>query len=112
MKQEQIAGRITAIARDYLRGLDPQAAPEIGPETRLFGRSGVLDSLGLVNVVLEVEQQIGDETGVTISLMDDKAMSQTRSPFRTVSSLAEYVAAQLTDQGATDASDAAVLGGD
>jgi hypothetical protein len=34
---------------------------------------------------------VAEETGQSVSLMDDRAMSQTRSPFRTVGSLAEYV---------------------
>ena len=37
--------------------------------------------------------------GRNVSLMNDRAMSQTRSPFRTVRSLAEYAMAQLPDAG-------------
>jgi hypothetical protein len=67
----------------------------LGPDAKLFGRGGVLDSLGLVSVLVEIEQRIADAGAVTVSLMDDRAMSQTRSPFATVDSLAEYVMRQL-----------------
>jgi len=62
----------------------------LGPDTPLFGRSGVLDSVGLVSLVVAVEQAIEDKFGVSVSLADEKALSQQRSPYRTVRSLAEY----------------------
>jgi acyl carrier protein len=46
-----------------------------------------------------IEQRFSEEYGIEISLMDERAMSQTRSPFRTVGSLGDYIA-QLLDAGA------------
>src|SRR5262245_54811985 len=69
----------------------------VGSETALLGREAVLDSLGLVTLVVAVEQAIVDTFGVRISLADEKAMSQQHSPFRTVGSLAEF--AQRVIQG-------------
>ena len=63
---------------------------ELGPETPLFGEGGHLDSVGLVSLVVAVEEAIEDRLGVSISLADERAMSQARSPFRTIGSLAEY----------------------
>jgi len=37
-----------------------------------------------------VEQTIEDKYGASISLADEKALSQRNSPYRTVGSLAEY----------------------
>jgi acyl carrier protein len=70
------------------------------PDTILFGKSGQLDSLGLVNLVVTVESMLESETGTSVTLADEKAMSQTHSPFRTVSALADYIAGILN----TDAS--------
>ena len=56
----------------------------------LFGRNGLLDSLGLVSLVVAVEQAIEDRFGVALSLADEKALSQTQSPYRTIASLAAY----------------------
>ncbi|MDX2240336.1 MAG: acyl carrier protein [Leptolyngbyaceae cyanobacterium bins.302] len=63
---------------------------DLGNETPLFGQHGLLDSLGLVSLVVAVEQAIEDEYGVTVSLADEKAMSQKNSPYRTIGSLAAY----------------------
>ncbi len=61
-----------------------------GGDTALFGRHGLFDSLGLVSLVVAVEEAIEDQYGVSISLADQQAMSERHSPFRSVGSLAEY----------------------
>jgi len=61
------------------------------PQTTLFGKGGQLDSLGLVSFIVEVEQQVEEELGVSITLADERAMSQQKSPFLTIQSLARYV---------------------
>ena len=63
----------------------------MGEETYLFGSKGFLDSLGLVSVVLDVEQKVNDLYGLSISLADDRSVSQQRSPFRSVASFADYI---------------------
>lgn len=57
----------------------------------LYGREGKLDSLGLVNLIVAIEQNVVDELRVTISLSDEKALSQKNSPFRTIASLTDYI---------------------
>jgi acyl carrier protein len=70
--------------------LDIQSLSCFDQGTPLFGRDGILDSLGLVTLVVAVEQAIEDTLSVSVSLADEKAMSQRHSPFRTIGSLAEY----------------------
>ena len=64
---------------------------ELREETCLLGRKSKLDSLSLVTLIVDIEQRLGDELGVEISLTDEKAMSETRSPFRDVKSLIDYI---------------------
>jgi D-alanine--poly(phosphoribitol) ligase subunit 2 len=59
-------------------------------DTPLFGRDGFLDSMGLVTLVVSVEQAIEDELGVSVSLAAERALSQRISPYRTVGALADY----------------------
>ena len=67
-------------------------APEVIDEnTRIFGSKGFLDSLMLVSAVLDIEQQVNDRYNVSIELADDRSVSQERSPFRSVSSLTDYI---------------------
>lgn len=94
---------VVSLIADALRDLDGHTRvppPEVlSPETPLFGRDGLLDSLGLVTLIVSVEQAIEDRFGVRVSLADDRAMSQARSPFRTVGALADY-AVRLIEEGA------------
>ena len=79
---------------------DPNEAPVVFTEdTVLFGRDGLLDSIALVSFILDLEDGIRAQYGVSITLADDRAMSQNRSPFRRVSSLTDY-AAQLIGEHA------------
>lgn len=68
----------------------------------LYGEEGALDSLGVVNLIVAVEEAIEDEHNVTITLADERAMSQKRSPFRSIETLVDYIAI-LVNGGATDA---------
>ncbi|MCY7342795.1 MAG: acyl carrier protein [Pseudonocardia sp.] len=69
-----------------LDGVEPTAT------TDLFGAEGLLDSIGLVSLVVAVEEALDDELGIRVGLADDRALSQRHSPYRTVSSLAGYAA--------------------
>ena len=68
---------------------------EFAEDTILFGKEGVLDSMGLVTLIVAVEQAIEDKYDHTASLADEKAMSQARSPYRSVATLAEYAVQEL-----------------
>jgi len=68
---------------------------ELNEDTLLFGTNGALDSMGLVTLIVAVEQAVEDRFEASVSLADEKAMSQANSPYRTVGTLAEYAASQL-----------------
>ena len=66
--------------------------------TRLIGHDAVLDSMGLVSLLLDVEQSISEQYDVVIIIADERAMSQKRSPFRSVESLTDYVLELVKEQ--------------
>lgn len=69
-----------------------------GDAAPLYGVERVLDSLALVRLLVAVEQGIEDELGATLTLADEKAASQQRSPFRTVGTLVAYAAARTLEE--------------
>ena len=73
------------------RERDPGSRLRKSPDTELFGRDGQLDSLGLVTLIVAVEEDVATETGLAITIASERAMSQSRSPFRTVGSLRDFV---------------------
>lgn len=74
-----------------------EVAGPVDEATILLGEDAPIDSLGLVNVIIEVEQGVLDGYGASIIVVDERAMSMTNSPFRTVGTLADYVIELVTE---------------
>ena len=72
---------------------------QLGQSTKtvLFGKDGKLESLGLVTLLVTIEQNIEDEFDVSEAIADEKAMSQKYSPFRTIGTLTNYINMLLID---------------
>lgn len=68
----------------------------IAPITELYSENGYLDSMGLVAFLIDVEELFLDED-IQISLSDDRAMSQSKSPFRSVETLIQYIVELLQE---------------
>lgn len=62
-----------------------------GEQTRLFGGDGQLDSLGLVSLVVNIEEDIDTELRISLILADEKAMSRRTSPFSRIGNLIDYI---------------------
>jgi acyl carrier protein len=60
--------------------------------TVLFGGGGTLDSLRLANFIVITEQKLEESYGFRIDLTEDDPFSPTTGHFRTIESLATYVA--------------------
>jgi acyl carrier protein len=88
---------VNAVIDEVNANLAVKVPLELGREAPLYGRGGVLDSLSLVSLVIALEQAIQDKFGATIALADERAMSQERSPYRTVGSLVDYALALLQE---------------
>ena len=98
--KDKLINLIIELARDLQSQEPSQSNATIDSATRLFGKKGLLDSKGLVSLVIAVEQEVEDKFGVSIALADEKALSQESSPYRTVETLAEYAATQMSaEQG-------------
>jgi hypothetical protein len=62
----------------------------VSAEAPIFGPDSTLDSLGLVGLLLDIEEGL-QTIGCDVVLSDERAVSQKRSPFRNVPSLVAYV---------------------
>lgn len=60
-------------------------------DTIILGKRGKLDSLGLVSLLILVEEKIEEQFNTTVTLADEKAMAAQSSPFRSVQTLAHYI---------------------
>lgn len=67
-----------------------------GMNTPLFGGGGSLDSIGLVNLIVGIEEELVNEFNISITLTSEQAMSRSSSPFKTVSTLVDYIEELIT----------------
>lgn len=74
---------------------EPDARIACAEDPILYGPGGSLDSLGLVSLLMDVEEAVSARTGRPLILADEHAMSQRHNPFRTVGSLSDYVLERL-----------------
>lgn len=96
-KTEQI---ILASLRELAEDLDKPALQQATAETALFGPEGALDSLALVQLIADLEARVAEEFGQDVIIADERAMSRSKSPFRTVATLRDYLAELLsTEEG-------------
>src|ERR1035437_3347305 len=65
--------------------------------TKLFGSESDLDSLGLVNIITSIEDNIEELTGKYIPFADERAFSLEKSPFKTVGTFANYIEKLVND---------------
>ena len=91
--RSEIAGLVLSSLKDVLTMGDDDCPDSIqlDDDTRLIGRTGVLDSMGLVTLIVDVEQRLEEEHDTVVVIADERAMSQRHSPFRSLGSLADYV---------------------
>ena len=88
---DKVTSLIFEAVSECLEQIDLNRQTSLTPETALFGENSVLDSLGLVGVLVAVEEKVLDEFDRDLCVSDDRALSQPESPFRTVDSLRRYV---------------------
>ena len=69
-------------------------------ETPLLGSSAQLDSMGLVNLILGLENILVQYFNQEITLVDENAFSLEKSPFQTVGTLIDYVSQLINGSAA------------
>ena len=82
--QQDVSGTVRRLILESLPSQD-------GENPKIFGTGGMLDSLGLVNFLADLEYKLGEEFGREFVLASEQAMSRSRSPFRDAESLGAYI---------------------
>lgn len=59
-------------------------------DAALFGPDGALDSIDLVSFVTDAEEEVNDRYDAEVVLASTRALSRSKSPFRSLNALADY----------------------
>ncbi len=68
---------------------------DFSDETLLYASNGILSSIELVMLIVDVEQELRSKYKVSIVLASTKAMSQKNSPFHSVRSFTDFISREL-----------------
>ena len=63
----------------------------IDEDTLLLSEGSSIDSMTIVSIVVDLEQELSDFFKKDISLSDDRAMSREVSPYENVKNMIEYI---------------------
>jgi acyl carrier protein len=88
---------VTSALRDAVsqNGGDPSSVTE---DTVIVGPGAVVDSIGVVSLIVDIEQRLEVDQGISVTLANDRAMSQRNSPFRTPGVLADHILATVSEE--------------
>lgn len=75
----------------------PDDRLDVAADAAIFGPGSPLDSLGLVALLMEIEEGLQD-AGLDVTLNDARAMSQGRSQFRDVPSLVAFITGAMAER--------------
>ena len=90
MTNSEIEALVLMAVQNINLAKEPSEQLAVSSEAPLFGPDSPLDSLGLMSLLMDVEEALSDR-GFTTSLSDARAMSRTNSPFRSVATLVAYI---------------------
>lgn len=67
------------------------SAIDVSSETPIMGGGSDFDSMAVVHLIADLETRLEEVFGRVWILADERALSRTRSPFRTVGDLARHI---------------------
>jgi acyl carrier protein len=79
---------------DYLKAIGKNT--DIDDSTRLIGQNAVVDSIGLVNIIVDIETRLMDE-GYDVTIVSEHAISDCKSPFKDVESMTEFIFNEINE---------------
>ena len=96
MNKDKVIEIIIGTIKEYNNGLSKDMQISSDLDSSIYGGSSNLDSMGLVSFIVGLEQNIEDKFDQSISLADEKAMSQKTNPYQNINSLANYISKSLS----------------
>lgn len=94
-EKAEIESLVLESVRMLAEDFEVEALTNPTASSALYGEGGALDSMGLVNLIADVEEHVAARFNASITLADSRAMSARNSPFRSVASLTDAIIERL-----------------
>lgn len=91
LEADQISEMIITFLNKSRKLLNVPENTDLGKETALFGTDGILDSIGLIHLIVFLEKNLKAQGHPKITLVSSKTMSAKSSPFQNIHSLSLFI---------------------
>lgn len=90
MNEKEIQALVLETLQDFVEtnGIE---VDEVTPDQRLIGKSGIFDSIGLLNFLVDLEEMLEEKYDKGFNLSSERAMSRTTSPFLNPTELTKFI---------------------
>lgn len=93
--REEIVKIICEALTELNEELDYDSLNNATESTEIYGGDDGIDSLSLVRLVTDVEMKVNEKFDCNVLLASEKAMSMRNSPYRSVSTLADFALSEI-----------------
>lgn len=93
--REKIQKIVFNTTKEFFENSDYELTTSIDNNFRLIGDSSPLDSMGLVSLIVDIEESINENFDVELVLASEKAMSKRTSPFINLETLIIFIVEEL-----------------
>ena len=91
MQKDDLIELMIGLAVDALEEEGVEESMQVNRDSPLLGSEAILNSMGLVALITDVESILEEEHQIDVTLVSEDAFSRRRSPFRTIDALADYI---------------------
>jgi acyl carrier protein len=91
---------LVRVVVDSLKAIRPDADTVFGADTQLVGPQAVLDSVGLVTLLVALEESLDNSVDLSASFLEPDDSEDGPDPFSTVGSLADHISGLVAGRDA------------
>ena len=90
---DDIKNRLEKLVIDSLKDVleEYESDCEATPKSQIYGGDSPLDSSAVVSMIVDLESRLKEDFDFQVSITDERAMSQKKSPFGDVPSMVDYL---------------------
>lgn len=90
MDKEKLIDSMLELIQEVLEDEGTEDTITATRSSPLLGADAIAGSLRLVSFIADFEMLLEDDYGLELSLVSEEALSRSKSPFRTIETLADY----------------------
>ena len=91
MDRQPLISMMTGLLQATLDDQNEHGAVTATPSLPLVGENAAITSMRLVSFIADLETTLASDYGLNLTLVSEQALSRSKSPFRSVDALADYI---------------------